>query len=103
MAPYNPRIKEYPLIPAKMVEPQDIDPATLEIFKTVLESPSGRRWLEQYIIECVGSSHIIIRSEEDRIHGYIKSHNTPYWADPVRILIKQKDSWLKKWIKRQLM
>lgn len=84
-------------------EMKDVDPATLEIFKTVLESPSGRRWLEQYIIECVGSSHIIIRSEEDRIYGYIKAYNTPYWAEAVNIQIKPEDSWLKKWIKRQLM
>lgn len=84
-------------------EIKDIDPTTLEIFRTVLESPSGRRWLERFIIECVGSSHIIIRSEEDRVIGYIKAYNAPYWTESVNIEIKPEDSWLKKWIKRQLM
>ena len=91
-------------IPAAYMAQDDIDPATLEVFKRVLESPSGKRWLDDYILRCVGRSHIIMRSELDGIQGYIKSYNGPFWSEPhIEIKIKPEDSWLKKWIKRQLM
>lgn len=97
-----------PLTPADM-EPleDDIDPESLKVITNILESSSGRRWLERFIIECVGSSHIIIRTEQNGMcNGYIRSYDIPDWAQlhPIRaITIKPKDSWLKKWIKRQLM
>jgi len=84
-------------------EQNDIDPASLEIFKTVLESPSGKAWLDNYIITCLAESHIVIRCDDNGVIGYVRSYRVPYWVDPVIITIKPEDSWLKKWIKRQLM
>lgn len=82
---------------------EDIDPATLEIFKTVLESPSGRRWFEDYIMNIFGRSHFIFRStDEVGVQGYIKTWGHPSIRD-YEIHIRKEDSWLKKWIKRQLM
>lgn len=82
---------------------EDIDPATLEIFKTVLESPSGRRWMNEYIMNIFGRSHFVFRStDENGVQGYIKSYGHPSIKD-YAIHIRKEDSWLKKWIKRQLM
>jgi len=96
----TPYVKEYPLIPSPMFEPDDIDPATLEIFKTVLESRSGKRWFHEYIVRQLSQTHFIMLSEENGVRGYIKSYG---YLPNYEITIKPEDSWLKKWIKRQLM
>ena len=97
-------IKDCPPFPDQVYE-DDIDPESLKVITNILESPSGKRWLSRFIIECVGGSHIVIRTEEDgRFNGYIKAYNTPDWSSwGIPIKIKPEDSWLKKWIKRQLM
>jgi hypothetical protein len=93
--------RQYPLTPTDMNKEQnDIDPASLEIFRLVLESKSGSRWFERYLVERLARTHVILLSEENGVRGYIKS----YGYDPeFKITIKPEDSWLKKWIKRQLM
>lgn len=82
-------------------EQNDIDPASLEIFKTVLESPSGKAWLTHYIVRVLSDSHIVIPSTEYGLKGYIYYIHSG--GPEFNITIKQEDSWLKKWIKRQLM
>jgi hypothetical protein len=111
MAQWNPNNPHYyrPLTPGDMESLEDdIDPATFEVFRTILESKTGQVWLRNFVVKCVAESHVIIRTNVDGRHtGYIKSYNIPEWAEkfpeiPI-IRIKPEDSWLKKWIKRQLM
>ena len=79
----------------------DVDPATLEIFKVVLESSSGKKWFSEYVLSLMMKAEISIRTRTDGIDGYL------YFRGYSEIKEFQqtnpKDSWLKKWIKRQLI
>ena len=82
--------------------PIDIDPASLEIFKTVLESPSGKEWFSKFMRGVFAETHFLIvpTHKEGRFVGFISND---YRHGEFDITIKPEDSWLKKWIKRQLM
>ena len=84
--------------------PIDIDPATLEIFKTVFESESGKRWFQKYVVDTISKARIRLFSTHDGVNGFltIEGYHGSFEL-PKLITIKPEDSWFKKWIKRQLM
>ena len=98
-------INDYrPLTPANMEKVDDIDPASLEIFTHVFESPSGREYFRRYIMKVLSEMHCSIHADDHGLHIRLflgPEYITSLHEIPLNQQIK-KDSWLKKWIKRQL-
>lgn len=54
----TPYIKEYPLLPSDMIEPEEVDQASVDVIKVLLESKQGQTFFIEYLSKHLRIEHL---------------------------------------------